>query len=131
MNNEPLVNIANKVLNKVSVSAQDKDRFGSAIVILAVISIILTLVRVIQECNKSKIQNLNRLAKYEYFGQQIHDITIRRGWFTKMTIKKILRKELDKTDYKSYGHLLTNAILDVGENLTESEIKTLVEASNV
>ena len=84
-----------------------------------------------QECNKSKIKLLNRNAKYEYFGSQIKEITIRRSWFTKMTTKKVIRRELSREDYYEYGVSLMNAILDTGENLKEDEIKTLVEAANV
>lgn len=131
MNNEDLKKIAEKVISKVQVEQADQERFGSVIVILMVISAILTLVRVIQECNKSKIKLFNRKQKYEYFGQQIKEITIRKSWFTKMTIKKILRKELSKEDYKNYGGSLMTAILEVGENLKEDEVKTLVEAANV
>jgi hypothetical protein len=131
MNNEPLKQIADKILSKVTVEETDKERFGSVIIVLAVISIVLTLVRIIQECDKNKIKLFSKQDKYEYFSTHIHDITIRRSWFTKMTIKKILRKELDRYDYRQYGSSITNAILDVGENLDQTEIKTLVEAANV
>lgn len=131
MNNESLKKIAEKVLSKVEVSDTDKDRFGSVIIILSIISIILTLVRVIQECNKSKIKLFNRTEKYKYFGDQIEEITIRKSWFTRMTVKKIIRKEFSPEDYKKYGVPLMNAILDTGAKLTDDEIKTLVEAANV
>jgi hypothetical protein len=131
MNNEPLKQIAEKVLAKVSVEEADKERFGSVIIILTIISIILTLVRVIQECDKNKIKSLDSQDKVDYFSQQIKDISIRRSWFTKMMVKKALRKELDRYDYRQYGAYLANAILDVGENLNQTEIKILVEAANV
>jgi hypothetical protein len=128
MNNEDLKVIAEKVLTKVP--NKEPEKFGSIIMILMVISIILTLVRVIQECNKKKVSVFNRRQKYEYYGQQVKDISIRKSWFTKMIVKKSIRKELDKEDYRLYGNDLTNAILDTGENLTEDEIITLVEAAN-
>jgi hypothetical protein len=131
MNNEPLKQIANKVLSNVVIQDKDKERFSSVIIILSIISIILTLVRVIQECDKTKIKLFNKQTKYDYFSKQIHEISIRRSWFTKMTIKKILRKELNMDDYRQYGVSITNAILNVAENLKESEVKTLVEAANV
>lgn len=129
MNNEDLKIIAEKVIAKVP--NKEPEKFGSIIMILMVISIILTLIRVIQECNKKKISIFNRKQKYEYYGQQVKDISIRRSWFTKMIVKKSIRKELDKEDYKLYGNDLANAILDTGENLKEDEIITLVEAANV
>lgn len=129
MDNEKLKSIAEKVVSQVP--NKDPEKFGSIIMLLMVISIILTLVRVLQECNKSKIKLLNRKQKYEYFGQNIKDVTIKQSWFTKMTIKKIIRKELNREDYKEYGGPLMTAILNVGENLTEDEIITLVEAAHV
>jgi len=131
MNNENLKNIAQKVIDKIPNKNQDPEKFGSIIAILMVISIILTVVRVIQECEKSKLKLFNRTQKYEYFGEQIRTLTMKRSWFTRMTIKKTIRRELSKEDYKEYGGYLMNSILDTGENLTEDEVKTLVEAINV
>ena len=126
---EPLKKIAEKILDKVP--NKDPEKFGSVMAILMIISIILTVIRVIQECNKSKIKLFNRRQKNEFFGQEIKNLSFNRRWFTKMTIKKIIRKELSPELYKHYGLELMNAILDTGENLTEDEIKTLVEAANV
>jgi hypothetical protein len=131
MNNEAIKNIANKVIQKSNIESQDQDRFGNPLMILAVISIILTLVRIIQECNKSKIKLFDRKSKSEFFQQQIKDISIRRSWFTKMTVKKALRKELDRSDYQKYGVSLLESILSVGENLTPQEVRALVEVSDV
>lgn len=130
MNNEQkLQKLAEKVINKMP--NKNDENFGFVITVLMVISIILTLVRVIQECDKSKLSTFNQKEKCEFFGQQTKNLSIKRGWFTKMTIKKILRKELSKENYKTYGYDLMNAILDTGENLTEDEIQTLVETLNV
>lgn len=127
--NEPLKRIAEKVLDKVP--NKDPEKFGSVMAILMIISIILTVIRVIQECNKNKIKLFNRRQKNEFFGQEIKNLSLNRRWFTKMTVKKVVRKELSPELYKDYGLELMNAILDTGENLTEDEIKTLVEAANV
>lgn len=126
---DSLKKIAEKVLDKVP--NKDPEKFGSVIAILMVISIILTVIRVIQECHKSKIKLFNRRQKYEFFGQEIKTLTLNKRWFTKMTVKKVIRKELSPELYKDYGLELMNAILNTGENLTEDEIKTLVEAANV
>jgi hypothetical protein len=131
MNNQDLQKIAEKVIKKADIKQEDKEKFGSVIIILSVISILLTLIRVMQECNKSKIKLFSRDQKYEYFGSQIKEVTIRRSWFTKMTTKKVIRRELSREDYHNYGASLMNAILDTGENLKDDEIKTLVEAANV
>lgn len=117
--------IAEKVINKMP--NKDDGNFGFVITVLMIISIILTLVRIIQECDKQKFNNFSAEEKYAFFGEQTRSLSIKRGWFTKMTIKKIIRKELSKEDYKTYGYDLMNAILDTGESLSNQEAKTLVE----
>jgi hypothetical protein len=124
-----LSEIAEKVINKMP--QKSEENFGFVITVLMVISIILTLVRVIQECNKTKTDNFNQQEMCAFFGEQTKTLSIKRGWFTKMTIKKILRKQLSKDNYKTYGYDLMNAILDTGAELNEKEIKTLVETLNV
>ncbi len=129
MNDQETLNmIAQKVINKVP---QDPEKYGFVITILMTISIILTVVRIIQECNKSKVSNFTARDKYAFFGEQIKTLTLKRSWFTKMMVKKAIRKELPRELYREYGVALMNAILDTGENLTEDEVKSLVEASHV
>lgn len=129
--NDPKLNaIASKVLIKAGISEQEK--FGSVIAILMIISIILTVIRVLQECNKNKLpNNCSASDKYELYGQEIKEYSLRRGWFTKMRIKKILRQKLTQEDYEKYSLSLLNALLDTGENLNNQEILCLVEAANV
>ena len=128
-NNEIILkNLAEKVLAQVPM--QNKDKYGSVIVILMIISIILTAIRTIQECNKSKLDTLKFKEKCDTYGAQIKQLSIKRGWFTKMRLKKIIRRELDKEDYRDYGASLVDAILNTGENLTEDELTALMETSN-
>lgn len=130
MNDPKLKAIASKVLDKANISQDQK--FGSVIAVLMVISIILTLVRVLQECNKNKLSdNCTSSDKYALYGTEIKEYSIKRGWFTKMRIKKVLRKQLNKEDYNQYSFKLLNAILDTGSNVNNDEIITLVENANV
>lgn len=129
MNNEKVKAIAQKVLDKLP--SNNDNKFGSVIAILMVISIILTVIRVLQECNKSKLDTFSGQDRYAYFGKQIKDSAMRRSWFTKMTIKKAIRRELTKEERNKYGYDLLNAILDTGENLNDDELITLAEAANV
>ena len=130
MNNEELKTIASKVLNKAGIPQEEK--FGSVIAILMIISIILTIIRVLQECNKNKLTgDYTAQDKYNVYGSSIKEYSFRRGTFTKLRIKRILRRELSKEQYEKYGMQLLNAILDTGANLKDDEIITLVEASNV
>jgi len=126
---EKLKSIAQKVINNAGL--QEDSNFGSVIIILTIISIILTAIRVLQECNKNKLIGASSEQKCELYGSQIKEFSSRRGWFTRMRIKKIIRRELKKEDYEKYGLKLTEAILNIGETLKDDEIKTLVEAANV
>lgn len=129
--NEKLKAIAIKVLEKSNVPKEDN--YGFAVVtILMIISIILTCVRILQECNKTKIRELSTdQDKYVLYGEQLKTFSEKRGWFTKMRIKKILRREMKKEDYEKYSLAILGALLNTGEILTDDEIITLVEASNV
>lgn len=129
--NEKLKAIAIKILEKSNVSKDTN--YGFAIVtILMMISIILTCVRILQECNKNKLTAQSTAQdKYAMYGEQLHTFSERRGWFTKMRIKKLLRKELSPAQYQQYSFQLLNALLDIGANLTDDEVQTLVEAANV
>jgi hypothetical protein len=129
MNNEKLKNIAQKVLDKVKY--KNSEDYGSVIAVLMVISIILTVIRVLQECNKSKLSTFTGKDKSAYFANEIKQTVIRRTWFTKMMLKKTIRRELSREQYKIYGTDLMNAILDTGEELQDDELYTLVEAANV
>jgi hypothetical protein len=129
MDNEKLNNIAQKVINKIQ--PNDQEKCGAIITILMVISIILTVIRVIQECNKSKLNNFTGKNKTEFFAKEIQTTVLKRTWFTKMMLKKAIRKELSKESYKAHGIDLMNAILDTGKELNNDELITLAEAANV
>jgi hypothetical protein len=127
-NSNKIEDIAQKVIYNVE---NKKDNFGFVITVLMVISIILTLIRIMQECNKNKLRVFPGNKKYEFYQKEIQSLSFRKSWFTKMSIRKAIRKQLSKENYKEYGYQLTEAILKTGQNLTEEEIITLVEAANV
>jgi hypothetical protein len=127
--NVKLKNIARKVLKDSNIP--EDQNFGSVIAILMMISIILTVIRVLQECNKNKTQNMTANDKCAVYGENIRSYSKKRGWFTRMRIKRIVRKQLTSEDFNKYGIKITEALLDTGENLTDDEVSTLVEAANV
>lgn len=128
-NNQTLKNLANKILQKCNINEEEK--FGSVIAVLMVISIILTVVRVLQECNKNKTKDMTANDKTAIYGADMRTYSKKRGWFTRMRIKKIIRRELTSDEFNRYGIKLTEAILDQGEILTDDEVLTLVEAAHV
>lgn len=129
--NEKLKNIAIKILEKSNVPKEDN--YGFALVtILMIISIVLTCVRILQECNKNKLSGECTLQdKCSLYGDQLKSYSVKRGWFTKMRIKKILRREMTREDYVKYSIPILSALLETGEILTDDEVVTLVEAANV
>ena len=127
---EKLKNLAEKIRRVANIP--EEENFGSVIAVLMIISIILTLVRVLQECNKSKLStSSSKEDKYNLYGTELKHYSMRKGWFTKMRIKKILRQKMSKEQYNKYSIALLNALLTTGENLTDDEIVTLVENANV
>lgn len=127
--NIKLKNISHKVLHQANIP--DDQKFGSIIAILMMISIILTIIRVIQECNKNKTNNMTYQEKSTVYGENIRSYSKKRGWFTRLRIKRILRQQLPKEDYHKYAIKLTEILMDNGENITDDEALTLVEAANV
>jgi len=121
--NEKMKTLAVDVL-----STQDlpQDKFGSVIMIIMMVAILVNVIRVIQECNKNKTQD-----KVLLYRQHIQEICTHRGWFARMRLRKIMRRELKPEDYKSYSGSLTKAIFDKGERITEDEVKTLLEVIDV
>ena len=130
-NQEALNNIATKILSRAGVDHKDSYAFDT-LTILMVISVILTLIRIIQECNKNKLKyGCSPSDKLSLYSEQIKTFSLKRTWFTKIRMKKVLKKYMTTDDYYKYSLAIINSILDHGATLTDEEIQTLVEAANV
>lgn len=127
--NAKLEIIAKNIVSKIDHSKIKKDNYGNPIIILMVISIIISLVRVIQDCNKTK--DTSRCSAAKLVCTNINSICIKKTWLNQLRMIKIMKKHMSKESYKEYGSELKNAILDYGVSLTEEESLTLMEASNV
>ena len=126
-NQEKLKAIATSILEKANyhstdVSGED-DEHGSVIAVIMIISTLLTLIRIVQECSKNK----DRM----FYANKIRDISVLRGWYTKMRIKRILRRELKPEDYRKNAASLVNAILDEAAQIKEEDLITILESANV
>jgi hypothetical protein len=124
-NQEKLKSIAESILEKAKYESTDisSDEHGSVIAVIMIISTLLTLVRIVQECNKKKDKM--------FYANRIRDIGVRRGWYTKMKIRKILRRELSPEDYRKNASSLVNAILDEAAQIKEEDLITILESANV
>lgn len=127
-NGEDLKKIAEKVIVDGNLYLQD---YGNPLMIIMIIGIILNCIRVIQECNNNRIKNLSKEKKKELFHRNIKRICGQRGWYAKMRIRKFIRQELKPEEYKNYHKQMTDSIFNLGENITEEEMTTILEALNV
>lgn len=120
--------IASKIMSNMN--SKPSEKHGSIILILMIISITLTLVRVIQECNKSELSGSSPKEQVKTLNQEIKTLSIKRTWLNQLRLNRIIKNQLSKEDYKTYGSSLKTAIMDVGSHLTEEESQTLLEAAN-
>ena len=101
MNKEKLEQIAQKVISNIRNQNKD-DNFGFIITVLMIISIVLTCIRIIQECHKNKRFEQDS-EKGLFFSEKIHTMTRFPNWYARHKVKKIIRKELSIANYKLYG----------------------------
>lgn len=127
--NPKLKIIAEKILRQLSLPEENK--FGSIIGILMIISITLTLIRVLQECNKDETKYMNMLDKAPVYGAEIRLYSKKRGWFTRLRIRKAVKNNLPPQEYSKYGLKLTEILMDFGQDITDEDTITLLEAANV
>ena len=122
--------IGEKIRKQTSIP--ETETFGSVMAVLMIISIILTVIRIIQECNKTKLSNnITAHDKYELYGAEMRYFAMKRGWFTKMRLKRLIKQQMSKEQFEKYGLSLLAAMLDTGEKLKDEEVISLVEAANV
>jgi len=128
--NTKVKRVSERVLKQAGIP--EDENFGSIIAILMVISIILTVIRIIQECNKNKLSaDCTAQDRCSLYVQELKSYSMKRGWFTKLRLKKLIRQKMSKEQYAKYSMPLLNALLDNGENLKDDEVTALVEMSNV
>jgi hypothetical protein len=128
-NDIKLQKIAQRIIDNIEHDPQDNN-FGFVVTVLIIISIVLTLIRVIQECNKP-IVSFDKRRKCEYFKSEIQNRSFKKTWFTKRLMKKAIRQTIGTENYNVYGIAIMNAIFKAGETITDDESFTLVEAANV
>lgn len=127
--NIKLEKIANKVITKINLPPQDQ--YQSIVLAVMVISIILSLIRVIQECDNKKLKLLsNKKDKAQAMQKSVKNICVKRNLLNQWRLKKIIKQKLSPEDYKNLGDQIKKAIMDVGVDLTDDESLTLMEAAN-
>jgi hypothetical protein len=126
--NLALEKIGKKVLNKLP---KNQDNYGiDPLTIIIVIGVMLSLIRVIQECRKKRTLLKDKHERASLLKKDIQDLVMKDSWLNNLRLKRILKQHLSKEQYKTYGLKLQESIMEVGVNLTEDEIYTLMEAAN-
>lgn len=128
--NNKVEKIAKKVLDNMKVEDNPKYGFVDPITIILIISVILTLIRVIQECRKNRNLIKDNYAKGVLLQKDIQEIVLKDSWLNRVRLQRILKKNLSKDQYAAYGKDLQRSLMEVGINLTEDESCALMEAAN-
>jgi hypothetical protein len=124
--NKKLNPIAKKVLNKLP-----KENYGiDPITIIIIIGVLLSLIRVVQECRKKRTLLKNKHELAGLLKKDIQDLVMKDSWLNNLRLKRILKHNLTTDQYKVYAKTLAQSIMEVGVNLTEDEVYNLMEASN-
>lgn len=127
--NQTLEELSSKIINQAGLSGDPE--YGSVIIILMFISITIGCIRAIQECNKNKLRDMSQEDQVKFMKDQIRKMSRRKSWFSKMRIRKILRREMEANQYKKHGATIVDAILHTGDRITDDEVLSIMEALNV
>jgi len=129
MKNENLENLSSKIINESGLNSTTE--YTSVLLTIMVIGIILNCIRVIQECSNNKTKKMSKEETVTFYQKEIKKLSDRRGWYTKMRIRKAIRREMKMGVYKEYGSSILDSMLSIGENITEDEVSSILEALNV
>lgn len=126
--NPKIENLAQKIIQKANLK---QDTYGiDPITIIIIIGVILSLIRVIQECRKDR-NKLNMRENILDFKNTIVNLSIKDNWLNNYRLNRILKQHLTPKQYNSYGKSIKKAIMEVGKNLNDDESLTLLEMYNV
>lgn len=126
--NLALEKIGKKVLTKLP---HKEDNHGiDPLTIIIVIGVLLSLIRVVQECKKKRTLLKNKHDQATLLKKDIQDIILKDSWLNNLRLKRIIKQNITKDQYKVYGKDLQHSIMETGVNLTEDEVYTLMETAN-
>lgn len=132
MPNTIVENIASDILDK-TIAKTDKEKYSfiDPITILMLISITIGIIRVIQECRKDKLNKLSNKEKTDLVLEEIRKNAKNLGILNKWKIKRIMKKTLNKDQYRVCGESMFSALVELGEKITEDQVSSLLEYKNV
>jgi hypothetical protein len=124
--------LAKEIYNKTLSKVKETDRYGiDPITIIMIIAIMVNVIRVIQECNKNKTTKLSAGEKTEFFNTDVRFRSFNHSFLTRMKLRKILKNQLTKHQYKVYGDAIVQTLLEVGKTVKEEQVSALLEYKHV
>lgn len=132
MNNKEIVeNLTKKICNNMDYNPET-DKAGSVIVILALTGIVLSLIRIIQECNSSKLSQMTEEDQAQFLQDRIKSLCSKNTWISRWRLNRIVKQHLSTKDYKMIGKLAMDAIMEAGKSIECQECYALIgELKNV
>jgi len=107
-----LENAANKILGNMPIESMHSATFDP-ITILMIISILISFVRMIQECKKNSANEVKGMIR------NLDDDNDRK-------VRDEVRRMLGRRNYRNYGKELVKAILVFGKEEPEADLEELV-----
>ena len=129
---EILETLAQDILDKTLAKVKETDRYSiDPLTIIILIGIAVNVIRVIQECNKNKTTKLKFGEKVDLLGTDIKFRSNNHSFFTRLKIRSIIKKHLNKSQYKVYQEPLLETLLEIGKTVKEEQVSALLEHENV
>lgn len=119
--------VAEQILNKTSIDPNEK--FGDILITIMIIGIIVNLIRVMQECDKSNQRGLLTCEeKAISLNKQFKQFSHNRSLYHNMRLRRIMRKHMPYDIYQKYKTELQNAILDTAMTISNEQTYSLMES---
>lgn len=129
---EILERLAKDILDKTLSKVKETDRYGiDPLTIIILIGIVVNIIRVIQECNKNKTSKLTFGDKVDLLSTDVKFRSNNHNLLTRLRIRSIIKKHLNKSQYKVYKNALLESLLDLGKKVKEEQVSALLEYENV
>lgn len=130
--NETLNLLAKNIQKKMLSEIKEKDTYGiDPITIILIISVIVNIIRVIQECNKKEISKMESSEKVDLLSTDVKFRSTHSSFLTRWRLRSIIKSHLDKKQYRVYGEPMIKALLEAGKNITTKQIIAIMEHDNV
>jgi len=124
--------LAQEIHDKTLSKVKETDRYGiDPLTIIILIGIAVNVIRVIQECNKNKTKKLKFGEKVDLLSTDIKFRSNNHSFFTRLKIRSIIKKHLNKSQYKVYKEPLLETLLEIGKKVKEEQVLALLEHENV